>query len=448
MNIKGFVESGREGMEMCREERPEENLAIRLAAFQEAMRQAGRQIVLVLPEELKGFGEVWQGMISPLGKEGKEIIVIGEEELAAGRRFGEKTAFIRLKVGIGGESLAIEQLREAGYPVLEITLPGKEAIGALFHVAGFATALTAYLGMSSESLTKTPTRRGVSHSKLEGVSSESLTRKNEPFSKHIKPGVVKYKGTKVFVFDFESLFDIEFVREATPSRMGIELKVKPKSREVFKVMEKIVKAAEEVGNLDGVKFAFVSSRRDVTREVMEQMLKDYMSAYGLSANVVAGVIDNNFIINERELKEAGGIVGKPGSRKISTKAVFSLINEKLLLTGRTDGNGTEIKIITHSMDRWRKDGNREMMERILWVVLSPAEEGEILSTAAGLVVAIEGKVSKWLREFIKSRYPKEEAERLLSQIQKGNTIILPATPVDEKYLEGIKAEEKVYQIQA
>jgi hypothetical protein len=89
-----------------------------------------------------------------------------------------------------------------------------------------------------------------------------------------------------------------------------------------------------------------------------------------------------------------------------------------------------------------------MMESILWVVLSPAEEGEILSTAAGLVVAIEGKVSKWLREFIKSRYPREEAERLLSQIQKGNTIILPATPVDEEYLKGIEAQEKVYRVQA
>ncbi|MEE9316288.1 MAG: DUF6786 family protein, partial [bacterium] len=241
VDIKGFVESGREGMEMCREERPEENLAIKLAAFQEVMRQAGRQIVLVLPEELGGFGEVWQGVISPLGKEGKGIIVIGEEELAAGRRFGEKTAFIRLKVGRGKESLAIEQLREAGYPVLEITVPGKESIGELFYIAGFATALSYLMEIS-------PTRKDIESSLVRQDSEEAsdsfgaesaLETKGEPFSKHIKPGVVKYKGPKVFVFDFESLFNIEFVREATPSRMGIELKVKPKSKGVFKVMEKI-----------------------------------------------------------------------------------------------------------------------------------------------------------------------------------------------------------------
>jgi len=27
-------------------------------------------------------------------------------------------------------------------------------------------------------------------------------------------------------------------------------------------------------------------------------------------------------------------------------------------------------------------------------------------------------------------------------------VILPATPVDEKYLEGIKAEERIYKVQA
>jgi hypothetical protein len=136
------------------------------------------------------------------------------------------------------------------------------------------------------------------------------------------------------------------------------------------------------------------------------------------------------------------------SSKIRTSVVFSLINEKLLLNGRTDGNGTEIKIITDSESRWDKDGTRQMIERILWVVLSPEKEGEVISTAAGLVVAIEGKVSEWLIEFIKSRYSEEEAARLIPQITRDGKVILPATPVDKKYLEGIKAEERIYKVQA
>jgi len=270
----------------------------------------------------------------------------------------------------------------------------------------------------------------------------------EPLSEYpIQPVVVNCKGTEVLVFDFESLFEMEPVREATPSGMSIELKVKPRSRGVFRVMDRIVKAAREEDNLGRVKFAFVSGRRDVSRGVMEQMLRDYMSTYGLSAEVVARVVDNNFIIDERELRREGGIVGIVKAR-ISTRVVFSIINERLLLSGRTDGNGTEIKILTDREERWVRDGTRGMMEKILWVLLSPAKEGEVLSTAAGLVVAIEGKVSQWLIDFIKARYSKEEAERLIPRIMRDGKVILPATPVDEKYLEGIKAEERIYKVQA
>jgi len=271
----------------------------------------------------------------------------------------------------------------------------------------------------------------------------------EPLSEYpVRQAVVDYKGTNVFVFDFESLFEIEPIREATPSRMSIELKVKPKSKGVFTVMERIVNVAREEKNLDRIKFAFVSSRRDVSREVMEEMLRDYMSGYGLSAEVVGKVIDKNFIIDEKELRREGGIAGIMRSAKISTKAVFSIINEALLLNGRADGNGTEIKIITDRESRWKKDGTRGMMDKILWVVLNPAKEGEVISTSAGLVVAIEGKVSEWLIDFIKARYPKKEAERLIPRITRDGKIILPATPVDEKYLEGIKAEERIYKVQA
>jgi len=36
----------------------------------------------------------------------------------------------------------------------------------------------------------------------------------------------------------------------------------------------------------------------------------------------------------------------------------------------------------------------------------------------------------------------------LSQIVRDGKVILPATPVDKKYLEGIKTEERIYKIQA
>ncbi|MBA7531233.1 hypothetical protein ES705_23444 [subsurface metagenome] len=450
VDIKGFVESGREGMEMCREERPEENLAIKLAAFQEVMRQAGRQIVLVLPEELGGFGEVWQGVISPLGKEGKGIIVIGEEELAAGRRFGENAAFIRLKVGREKESLAIEQLREAGYPVLEITVPGKESIGALSYVAGFATALSYLMEIS-------PTRKDIESSlakavgyQLEGIPSGVAAsfslRKNEPFSEYqFGPEAFGGEVTNVVAVDLRSVLEMELDEKATPSEMRRELRVRLKSIGALQVMKNIIDAAKEEENLKRVNVAFICDKEGVTKEVMELMLRDHMSACGLSTEDVAKIINKKLIIDQETLKKAGGIVGiSRTQKKISAEAVFSIITERLL--GSTDGNGIKVSIVTDSENRWKKDGDGEIMERILWVLLNPEEEGEILSTAAGLVVAIEGRVSKWLIEFIEKNYP-GRANELLPQIRKDGMVILPAAPVDEKYLEKIRSQEKVYQIQ-
>jgi len=455
VDIGRFLESGRKGRAMCGEENVEKNLGMQLALFQERMRESGREIFMVLPEGLKGFGEAMKELIWSVWGEGERIIPIREGELSSAERYGENAAFIEVRLG-GRESPAIREIKEAGYPVFEIPLRGKEEIGELFYRGEFATALS-YL-MRIDSFRRLGGEEGLLPGEAVGYGSEVVSpagaigfemRKGEPLSEYpVRPEIISYKGTKVVVFDIKSLFDIEFIKEATPSRMGIELKVRPRSRAVFKVMEKIVKAAEETANLDGVKFAFVSSRRNVGAEVMEEMLRDYLSGYGLEAEVISRVIDSDLIIDRRRLEENGGIVGISKTPKISTKAVFNIINERLLLSGRTDGNGSEIKIITDNESRWEKDGKREMMERILWVVLEPAKEGEVLSTAAGLVVAIEGKVSQWLIDFIKARYPEEEAERLLSRIVRDGKVILPAAPVDKKYLEGIQTEERIYKVQA
>jgi len=466
VNIERFLESGKKGKAMCGEENLEKNLGMQLALFQEKMKESGREIFIVLPEGMEGFGQSWQELVESLWGEGERITAVTEGELSSPEKYGENAAFIVVRFDgtlksarpvVGRSPFRVTaELRKAGYPVFEIPLRGKEAIGELFYRGEFATALSYLMRIDrfrrSVGGEKASSAEAVGYQREEVLSQVAASfslREVEPLSEYpVRPMVVKYNGTKVFVFDFESLFDIEPVKEATPSRMDIELKVKPRSRAVFKVMEKVVKAAKEMGNLDGVKFAFVSSRRNVSGEVMEEMLRDYMSGYGLKAEVVSRVIDSDLVIDRRELEENGGIVGISKTPKISTKAVFNIINERLLLSGRSDGNGSEIKIITDRESRWAKDGKREMMERILWVLLEPAKEGEMLSSAAGLVVAIEGKVSQWLIEFIKARYSEEEAERLLSRIVKDGKIILPAIPVDKKYLEGIKSEERIYKVQA
>jgi len=449
VNIERFVESGKMGKVMCGKEKLEENPGVKLALFLEEMREVGRQIVLVFPEELKGFGEVWQEQISPLGKEGKQIIVIGKEELAAGGRFGEDAAFIRLKVGKEKESLAIEQLEEAGYPVLEITLRGKEATGALFYVGRFATALRYLMRIS-------PTEKSIESSpaKAVGYRSESIPlavaaslslREGEPLSEHkFGPEALGGKITNVVAVDLSTLVEMDLEEEPTHSMLKRTLRVRPKSMGALKVMKNIIDAAKEEDNPRRVSFAFVCDKEGVTEEVIDRMLRDYMSACGLSREDAARIINEKLIIDREALKKVGGIVGI-SKKKISAEAVFSIITERLL--GKTGGNGIKVSIVTDSEDKWQRAKQREIEEKILWVLLSPAGAGEVLSTAAGLVVAIEGKVSKWLIEFIEKKYPGRTKE-LLPQIRKDGMIILPAAPVDKEYLDGIKAQETIYEIQA
>ncbi|NIO18122.1 hypothetical protein GTN42_01565 [bacterium] len=159
---------------------------------------------------------------------------------------------------------------------------------------------------------------------------------------------------------------------------------------------------------------------------------------GLTPDVVGSIVNEGLIID----RETAGIVDPSG--RISAERVCSFITEKLL--GDTEGNGIDFNIITTDVDGWKKDVDSRMVKKVLWMVLEPAKEGQALATPEGLVVAIEGKASRWLKEFIRSRYAAEDAERLISQLEggKGN-IILPARPVDNREIE---AEWDVYKSQA
>jgi len=456
VDIEGLVESGIKGMESCREEKLEENPGAQLAVFQEVMRRTGRnQIGLILPEGLERFAEWWQERVSLLGIENNQIIPVAEEELASPERYGENTAFIA--VGFDGTLKSARpvfgwspfrvtgKLREAGYPVFEIPLRGEEGIGGLFAIVEFATALTAYLGVSSESLTNRHRKRCPTSS---GRSPFRVTKKGEPLSEYpFRLASSSGNETQVIAVDLAALLKMKVDREPTHSGMGTKVTVSPNGLGAFQVMGRIIEEAEKQGNLQKFNFAFICSEKGVTKEAIERMLRDFMCENGLSLEVVARIVENNLIIDEETLKKEGGMVGISRSPKISAEAVFSIITERLL--GKTNGNGIKVNIITDNAERWEIEARRrkDIVKRILWVVLNPAEKGQVLSTAEGLVIAVEGKVPKWLIDFIKKNYP-GEAEMLLPKISRDGMIILPAAPVDDEYLEKIRAQEKEYEIQA
>lgn len=252
----------------------------------------------------------------------------------------------------------------------------------------------------------------------------------EPIARYeIRRKVADFEGTEVLVFDLSSLVDVNV-------EFG-EITVEPRSRAVFKVMENIVKVAEKEGKGDRIKFAFVSNVRGLRKEVIEQILIDYMRDYGLSRKVIDQIIDERLVLDRLTLRQTG--------KRISTRDVYDTVIRALTGKEAEKVSGIKVTILTDNQKRWK-----ERMREILWVILSPPKEGEMLSTATGLVVAIEGRVSEWLIEFITKRanYTREEAEKLLNIIRKDNKVILPAAPVSRKYLDRMEMERKIYRVQA
>jgi hypothetical protein len=243
----------------------------------------------------------------------------------------------------------------------------------------------------------------------------------------IVPKVVDFEGTKVFVFDLPSLFKVR-------AEFG-EITVEPRSPGAFKVMENIVRFAEKEGKLGKIKFAFVSNIRGLSREVMEQMLRDYMRDSGLPAEVIGQLIDKRLVLDRLTLRQTG--------KWINTRDVYDIVIKALTGKEAREVTGVEMTVLTDNEKRWR-----ERMKEILWVILSPPKKGEMLSTATGLVVAIEGQLSPWLKAFIKENWSKKEAEKLLKIMETEHTFTVPATPVPRKYLERMEMEKKIYRVQA
>ncbi|MFB0526682.1 MAG: acetylglutamate kinase [bacterium] len=458
VNIEGFLKGVEKGIAMCKEKDINNNPGAQFVFLQEAVRKAGQnRVVLVLPDKFKEFVKAWRELISLLGREGEGIIPILEGELASLESYGNNTAFITIKLlgspksarpVFGGLPFRVRgKLQKAGFPVFEVPLGSEEDIGWLLYSAEFAIVAGYFMGINrsrkSSSLRATfGSETGLSPTKT----ADSGIATAQPLS---KPGVETEAGKgslkNLFVVHVENLLNIKSVIEPTPFKMKKQFEVTPGSMPVLEVMKKIIDA-EKKGNLEKPGFVFVSSTRDVNKEVIKQMLTNFMIGAGLSPEVVVRAIDSNLIIDERELRGARGIIRISGTPKISTRAVLSIINKRL--EGRPDVDATGIRIITDKKNNWRNDVAKEMMVELLWMVPQSAREGKGLSTEEGVAVAIKGNVPEWLRRLINTRYGAEEAKRVLDQIEREGTIILRAAPVvDEERLKEFEAQKWIYEIQ-
>ena len=112
-----------------------DNPGLTLGAALGGLAQAGRdKVTLVLAEPLRSFGAWLEQLITEsTGKQGKGLVVINGEPLAAPAAYGADRVFVAITIG---EDAAIERgvgaLGAAGHPVIRLSLDDRLDIGGEF----------------------------------------------------------------------------------------------------------------------------------------------------------------------------------------------------------------------------------------------------------------------------------------------------------------------------
>lgn len=137
----------------CASDGPE-NAAFELGVILGELSLQGRdKPTLITPPGLASFGGWLEQLVAEsLGKNGKGIIPIDGETLAAPDVYGSDRVFVHYRSAAGPEpatTVAVERLERAGHPVVRIDWPDRYALGAEFFRWEFATAVAgAVLGVN------------------------------------------------------------------------------------------------------------------------------------------------------------------------------------------------------------------------------------------------------------------------------------------------------------
>jgi transaldolase / glucose-6-phosphate isomerase len=107
------------------------------ALMGEAARAGRDKLTLFLPEEIASLGSwVEQLIAESTGKEGKGIVPVVGEPLAAHDVYGQDRVFVAI-----GEREGVDALEKAGHPVAQLAFDGREQIGGEFFRWELATAV-------------------------------------------------------------------------------------------------------------------------------------------------------------------------------------------------------------------------------------------------------------------------------------------------------------------
>jgi glucose-6-phosphate isomerase len=130
-----------------------ENAALRLGVILGVAAKSGRdKLTLVISPEVASFGSwIEQLVAASTGKEGKGVVPVDLEPLAAPASYGDDRLFVYVRLGLGdaAQSRAVGELEKAGHPVVYLQLEDRAALGREVFRWEVATAVaSAVLGVN------------------------------------------------------------------------------------------------------------------------------------------------------------------------------------------------------------------------------------------------------------------------------------------------------------
>jgi transaldolase / glucose-6-phosphate isomerase len=147
VDVHALLERAREMEEACGPDVPvRDNPGVVLGAVIGAAHDAGRdKLTIVASPAIRDLG-AWleQLLAESTGKQGKGVIPVDREPLAAPDGYGADRLFVYLRLGSepdAGQDRAIDALARAGHPVVRIDVPAPEDVGSQFFQWEFATAV-------------------------------------------------------------------------------------------------------------------------------------------------------------------------------------------------------------------------------------------------------------------------------------------------------------------
>src|SRR4051795_12389487 len=103
------------------------------------------KLTFIVDPPIMSFG-LWaeQLVAESTGKEGKGILPVADEPVGAPEVYGDDRVFVHLCGGDSNDD-AVAKLRDAGHPVVTLSVGGPEDLGRIFFFAEFATAVAGWV---------------------------------------------------------------------------------------------------------------------------------------------------------------------------------------------------------------------------------------------------------------------------------------------------------------